>query len=147
MKKVKKNSKRVNKFFDKFKNRKILWLISIILILFIIGLIIFVVIIQNSKKINNEFSLAKENIKIDTKDNKIDLKIEIKNTTAKAQKINNISLNIVNKEGQKVFFYYKNVDREIDSKKTYELNITEDINNSNLSNTKDIKDIEYEINS
>ncbi len=146
MKKVKKNFKRGNKFFDKFKNRKILWLISIILILIIIGLIIFVSI-QNSKKINNEFSLSKENIKIDTKDNKIDLKIEIKNTTAKAQKINNISLNIVNNEGQKVFFYYKNVDREIDSKKTYELNITEDINNSNLSNTKDIKDIEYEINS
>ena len=111
---------------DVKKKLKKVWLIIIILLI-VIGVFVFILLKNSNKKIDNSFSVTKEKYSVDSKNNKI-------------------NLNIKNNDDQEVFFYVKNVDSTLKKNETYDLNISEDIENSNLKTKKDIKEIKYEVN-
>lgn len=121
-------------------------IISGVIVLLLIIIILFLVLKNNKKELNENFILQKEGYKINAKDNKINLEIDIKNKTKEKKDLENITIKIINKDNQEVFFYYKNVEEVIKPKDDYHLNINESIKNSNLNSEEDIKEIKYEIN-
>ena len=130
---------------DVKKKLKKVWLIIIILLI-VIGVFVFILLKNSNKKIDNSFSVTKENYSVDSKNNKINLNIKIKNSENSDKELDNVSVSIINNDDQEVFFYVKNVDSTLKKNETYDLNISEDIENSNLKTKKDIKEIKYEVN-
>lgn len=130
---------------DVKKKLKKVWLIIIILLI-VIGVFVSILLKNSNKKIDNSFSVTKEKYSVDSKNNKIKLNIKIKNTENSDKELDNVSVSIINNDDQEVFFYVKNVDSTLKKNETYDLNISEDIENSNLKTKKDIKEIKYEVN-
>ena len=127
----------------KIKNAKLMLVVGIVILVIAIGLIVF--LMPHHKKINDNFSLTKEKYKIDKDEKKVDMSIEIKNTTGKDQKLNGITVKFFNKENKQIFVYYKNVDETIKKDKSYKLQFNESVENSNIKNKKDISKITYEL--
>ena len=119
----------------------------IILILIIISLLIIYLFHKKVTIINDNIYVIKEEYQIDKKNNEINMDVSIKNTSKQDQKIDNISVSVKNKDDQNVFFYYKNVDKTLNSGENYDLDISGSIKNSGLKSKKDIKDIKYKLNS
>lgn len=130
---------------DVKKKLKKVWLIIIILLI-VIGVFVSILLKNSNKKIDNSFSVTKEKYSVDSKNNKINLNIKIKNSENSDKELDNVSVSIINNDDQEVFFYVKNVDSTLKKNETYDLNISEDIENSNLKTKKDIKEIKYEVN-
>ena len=127
----------------KIKNVKLLIYIGIAcLVLAIVGIIF---LIPHDKKLDKNFSLAQEKIKLNDKDKQVSFDLKIKNTTGKDQHLEGITINILNKEGVSVFVYYKNIDETVKKGESYKLNVDGSIENSNLKSKKDIKEITYEL--
>ena len=112
----------------------------------VIGVFVFILLKNSNKKIDNSFSVTKEKYSVDSKNNKINLNIKIKNSENSDKELDNVSVSIINNDDQEVFFYVKNVDSTLKKNEIYDLNISEDIENSNLKTKKDIKEIKYEVN-
>lgn len=121
-------------------------IISGVIVILLIIIILFLVLKNNKKELNENFILQKEGYKINAKANKINLEIDIKNKTKEKKDLENITIKIINKDNQEVFFYYKNVEEVLNPKDEYHLNINESIKNSNLKSEEDIKEIKYEVN-
>ena len=130
---------------DVKKKLKKVWLIIIILLI-VFGVFVFNLLKNSNNKIDNSFSVTKEKYSVDSKNNKINLNIKIKNSENSDKELDNVSVSIINNDDQEVFFYVKNVDSTLKKNETYDLNISEDIENSNLKTKKDIKEIKYEVN-
>lgn len=125
--------------------KKKLTIAIIILVLLIICTILFFVLKPKTIKLNNNFNIIKESYKLDNKKKKINLKIQIKNISKKEKELNNLEIQIINKDSQSVFFYYTSINKTLKSKETYSLDISESILNSNLNSKKDIKKIQYKL--
>lgn len=132
------------------KNKKmtfksLIGLIAIICI-FILVLVFIEINIYKREKIDDIFALTKELYKVNVSDNQLILNADIKNETDKDQHIDSIEIKAIDKDNKEVFFYYKKVNKNIDKKDTNTLIINDSIDNENIKNKKDIKDIVYKIN-
>lgn len=133
----------------KFKynlNKKNKIALTVGIVIFMLIIFIIEIIFNHPQKLNENFSLAKEKYKINVKENKIELDIVVENETKKIQHIDNIEIKILDNDNNEVFSYYRKVDKYVKEKGTYNLIVNESIDNSNINNKRDIKDIVYTIN-
>lgn len=129
----------------KMSFKRLIGLITIICI-FVLILVFIEINIYKREKIDDTFALTKELYKVNGADNQLILNADIKNETDKDQHIDSIEIKAIDKDNKEVFFYYKKVNKNIDKKDTYTLIINDSIDNENIKNKKDIKDIVYKIN-